>query len=91
MAVQLKSLTKRQKYRLKHEINNLIFNYKLQNKNDVNHSERSADRIQSPTFYAEVNRSFQNAGYWYNDKQKYMTPWQLFHVQAFTMIKTTGT
>ena len=67
VAAELKSLPQRQKYRLKHEINNLIFNYKLQNGNDVNHNERSADKIQSPTFHAEVNRSFQNAGHWHND------------------------
>ena len=73
------SWIERQKYRLKHEVNNLIFNYKLQNENDVNHNERSADKIQSPTFHAEVNRSFQNAGHWYNDMQNYMTPWQFFH------------
>ena len=52
-----------QKYRLKHGIKNLIFNYKLQNEHDVNHSKRSTDRIQSPIFHAEVNRSFQNAGH----------------------------
>ena len=69
-----KILPHRQKYRLKHEINNLIFNYKLQNENDVNHNEQNADKIQSPTFHAEVNRSFQNAGHWYNDMQNYMTP-----------------
>ena len=74
VAAELKSLPQRQKYRLKHEINNLIFNYKLQNENDVNHNERSADKIQSPTFHAEVNRSFENAGYWYNDMESYMTP-----------------
>ena len=28
--------------------------YKLQNENNVNHSEQSADKIQSPTFPAEV-------------------------------------
>ena len=68
------SWIERQKYRLKHEVSNLIFNYKLQNENDVNHNERSADKIQSPTFHAEVNRSFQNAGHWYNDMQNYKTP-----------------
>ena len=74
VAAELKSLPQRQKYRLKHEINNLIFNYKLQKENDVNHNERSADKIQSQTFHAEVNRSIQNAGHWYNDLQNYMTP-----------------
>ena len=68
------SWIERQKYRLKHEVNNLISNYKLQNENDVNHNERSADKIQSPTFHAEVNRSFQNAGHWCNDMQNYKTP-----------------
>ena len=38
VAAELKSLPKRQKYRLKHEINNLIFNYKLQNEDEVNRS-----------------------------------------------------
>ena len=70
VAAELKSLPQRQKYRLKHEINNPIFNYKLQNEN-VNHSPQSADKILSPTFHTEVNRSFQNAGHWYNDMQKY--------------------
>ena len=74
VVAELKSLPKMQKYRLKHEINTLIFNYKLQNGNDINHNERSADKIQSPTFHAEVNRSFENAGYWYNDMESYMTP-----------------
>ena len=69
VAAELKSLLQRQKYRLKHEINNLIFICKLQNKNDVNHNERSADKL-----HAEVNRSFQNAGHCYNDLQNYMTP-----------------
>ena len=63
MAVELKRLPQRQKYRSKHEINNLIFNYKLQNENEANHNERSADKIQSLTFHSEVNRSFQNAGH----------------------------
>ena len=63
MAVELKRLPQRQKYRSKHEINNLIFNYKLQNENEANHNERSADKIQRLTFHAEVNRSFQNAGH----------------------------
>ena len=72
-AAELKSLPKMQKYRLKREINNLIFNYKLQKENYVNHTERSADKIQSSTFHAEVNRSFKNAGHWYNDMQNYMT------------------
>ena len=49
VAAKLKSLPQGQL------INNLIFNYKLQNENDVNHSERSADKIQSPIFQAEVN------------------------------------
>ena len=74
VAAGLKSLPQRQKYRLKHEINNLIFNCKLQNENDANHNKPSADKIQRPTFHAEVNRSFQNAGHWYNDMQIYMTP-----------------
>ena len=74
VAAELKSLPQRQKYRLKHEINNLIINYKLQSENDVNHNERSADKIQSPTFHAEVNRTFQKPGHWYNDMQNYMTP-----------------
>ena len=74
VAAELKSLPQRQKYRLKHEINNLVFNYKLRNENDVNYSERSASKIQSPTFHAEVNRSFHNAGHWHNDMQNYMTP-----------------
>lgn len=34
----LKSLPQKEKYRLKPEINNL-FKYKLQNENNVNHSE----------------------------------------------------
>ena len=58
MAAELKSLPQRQKYKLKHEISCLIFNHKLQNENDVNHNERSADKIQSPNIHAEVNRSF---------------------------------
>ena len=74
VAAELKSLPQRQKYRLKHEINSLIFNYKLQNENDVNHNERSANKIQSPTFHPKVNRSFQNARHLYNDMQNYMTP-----------------
>ena len=76
MAAELKSLLQRQKYRLKHEINNLIFNCKLKNGNDVNHNDNHNhnDKIQSPTFYAEVNRSFQNEGHCYNDLQNYMTP-----------------
>ena len=74
VAPELKSLPQRQKYRLKPEINNRIFNYKLQNKNDVNHSERSADRIKSLTFHAKVNRCFQNAGHWYSHMENYMTP-----------------
>ena len=73
VAAELKSLPQKQEYRLKPEINNL-FKYKLQNENNVNHKEQSAYRIQSPTFHAEVNRSFQNAGHWYNHVQDYMTP-----------------
>ena len=63
VAAGLKSLLQRQKYRLKHEINNLIFNNKLQNENGVNHNEQCTDKTQSPKFHAEVNRSFQNAGH----------------------------
>ena len=33
VAAELKKLPERQKFRLKHEINNLIYNYKLQNEN----------------------------------------------------------
>ena len=66
VAVELKSLPQRQKDRLKHEINNLIFNYILQNENDVNHNERSADKIQSLTFHP-----FKMQG---TDTQNYMTP-----------------
>ena len=36
VAAKLKSLPQKGKYRLKHEINNLIFNYQLQNENHVN-------------------------------------------------------
>ena len=35
VAAELKKLPEWRKYRLKHEINNLIYNYKLQNENDV--------------------------------------------------------
>ena len=35
VAAELKSVSQRQNYRLKDEINSLIFNYKLQNENDV--------------------------------------------------------
>ena len=52
----------------------IIFNYKLQNENDVNHSERNPSRIQNPTFHVEVHRFFHNAGHWYNDMQNCMTP-----------------
>ena len=74
VAAEFKGLPQRKKYRLKHEINSLIFNYKLQNQNDVNHNDRSPDKIKIPTFPAEVNRSFQNERHWYNNMQNYMAP-----------------
>ena len=33
VAAELKKLPERQKYKLKHDINNLMYNYKLQNEN----------------------------------------------------------
>ena len=70
VGTELKGLPQTQKCRLKHETNNLIFNYKLQNGNNINPSEQRADKIQSPTFHAEVNKSFRNAGHSYNDMLK---------------------
>ena len=67
VAAKFKNSPQKQKYRLKHEINKIIFNYKLQNENDFNHSERSTDRSESPSFHTEVNRSFQKAGHCYNN------------------------
>ena len=67
VAAKFKNSPQKQKYRLKHEINKIIFNYKLQNENDFNHSERSTDRSESPSFHTEVNRSFQKARHCYNN------------------------
>ena len=58
VVLELKSLQQRQKYKGKHET--AISMSIDANHNDVNHNERNANRIQSPTFHAEVNRNFQN-------------------------------
>ena len=80
---ELKGLPQTQKCRLKHETNNLIFNYKLQNGNDINPSEQTADKIQSPTFNAKINKSFRNAGHSCNDTLK------LFGINMFKVNKKT--
>ena len=62
VAAKLKSLPQTGKYRLKHEINNLIFNYQLQNENHVNQNEKSADKTQSLRFHADFIGPFKMQG-----------------------------
>ena len=88
VAAELKSLPWRQKYRLKHEINNLAFNYKLQNENDVTHSVRRAGRIRSPTFHSEAQRTFHDVNHSGRGASRIQSP--TFHSEAYRSFHNAG-